>query len=114
MGVARVSLKRSKTGLWKGRKEIPEAIREAYGKRDEKRTWPGHLTQEQALAEYLPWRAAIEAEIDLLKQRSAAGGLVLLTRQQAKALAGTWYREQASGCTGAGWRLGDRLAGDPR
>jgi len=95
MGVARLSLKRSTTGLWKARKEIPEAIRESYGKREEKTSWPAHLTQEQALAEYLAWRAKIEADIDLHKQRLA--GTVQLTRQQAKALAGEWYREMVSG-----------------
>ncbi|MCX8475412.1 MAG: hypothetical protein MT490_06405 [Sphingomonas sp.] len=94
MGVARLSLKRSTTGLWKARKEIPEAIRESYGKREEKTSWPAHLTQEQALAGYLAWRAKIETDIDLHKQRLA--GTVRLTRQQAKALAGEWYREQVS------------------
>jgi integrase len=94
MGVARVSLKRSKTGLWKARKEIPEAIRESYGKREEKTSWPAHLTHEQALAEYLPWRAKIESDIDLNKQRLA--GTVRLTRKQAQALAGQWYREQVN------------------
>lgn len=94
MGVARLSLKRSTTGLWKARKEIPEAIRESYGKREEKTSWPAHLTQEQAMAGYLAWRAKIEADIDLHKQRLA--GTVRFTRQQAKALAGEWYREQVS------------------
>lgn len=95
MGVARVSLKRSKTGLWTARKEIPEAIRQPYGKREEKTSWPAHLTEGQALAEYLPWRAKIESQIDLLKQHLR--GTVRLTRQQARALAGDWYREQVSG-----------------
>lgn len=93
MGVARVSLKRSKTGLWKGRKEIPEAIRAAYGKREEKSTWPAHLTEAQALAEYMQWRSKIESDIDLHKQKLSGAGLVSLTRQQAKSLAGVWYRE---------------------
>jgi len=93
MGVARVSLTRTKTGLWKGRKEIPQAIRSAYGKREEKTTWPAHYTDGQALAAYAAWRAPIEAQIDLLKQKLAGTGLVRLTRQQARALAGEWYRE---------------------
>lgn len=94
MGIARVGLKRSKTGLWQGRKEIPEGIRAAYGKREEKATWPAHLTHEQALAEYMPWRAKIESAIDLLKQQQV--GLVRLSRQQAKALAADWYRAAAA------------------
>jgi hypothetical protein len=94
MGVARLSLKRSTTGLWKARKEIPEAIRESFGKREEKTSWPAHLTQEQALAGYLAWRAKIETDIDLHKQRLA--GTVRFTRQQARALAGEWYRERVS------------------
>lgn len=97
MGVARVSLKRSKTGIWQGRKEIPEAIRAAYGKREEKSTWPAHLTEAQALAEYMQWRAKIESDIDLHKQKLSGEGLVRLTRQQAKALAGAWYREAVNG-----------------
>jgi hypothetical protein len=94
MGVARVRLTRSKTGLWKARKEIPAAIRESYGKREEKTTWPAHVTEGQALAEYMPWRAKIESEIDLHKQRLA--GTVRLSRQQAKALAADWYRDMVS------------------
>ncbi len=94
MGKARVGLKRSKTGLWQGRKEIPEGIRAAYGKREEKATWPAHLTHEQALAEYMPWRASIESAIDLLKQQQV--GLVRLSRQQVKALAADWYRNAAT------------------
>ncbi|MCJ8158654.1 tyrosine-type recombinase/integrase [Sphingomonas sp. LaA6.9] len=97
MGIARVSLKRSKTGIWQGRKEIPEGIRPAYGKREEKCTWPAHLTDAQALAEYLQWRAKIESEIDLHKQKLSGAGLVRLTRQQAKALAGVWYRDAVNG-----------------
>lgn len=100
MGVARVSLTRTKTGLWKGRKEIPQAIRSAYGKREEKTTWPAHYTEGQALAEYTAWRAPIEAQIDLLKQKHAGTGLVRLTRQQAKALAGAWYRESVNASGG--------------
>lgn len=97
MGVARVSLTRTKTGLWKGRKEIPQAIRSAYGKREEKTTWPAHFTDGQALAAYAAWRAPIEASIDVLKQKLSGAGLVRLTRQQAKALAGDWYRASVSG-----------------
>ncbi len=97
MGSARVSLKRSKTGVWQGRKEIPEGIRAAYGKREEKASWPAHLTYEQALSEYLPWRATIEGDIDLHKKKAAGFGLVRLTRQQAKALAADWYRAVARG-----------------
>jgi len=95
MGSARVSLKRSKTGVWRGRKEIPEGIRAAYGKREEKASWPAHLTYEQALSEYLPWRAKIEGDIDLHKKKATGVGLVRLTRQQAKALAADWYRAAA-------------------
>lgn len=107
MGSARVSLKRSKTGVWRGRKEIPEGIRAAYGKREEKASWPAHLTYEQALSEYLPWRAKIEADIDLHKKKAAGVGLLRLTRQQAKALAADWYRAAARdddvSFTLAGW-----------
>lgn len=97
MGVARVSLKRTKTGLWKGRKEIPQAIRSAYGKREEKTTWPAHFTEGQALAAYAAWRSPIEARIDVLKQKLSGMGLVRLTRQQAKALAADWYRAAVGG-----------------
>jgi hypothetical protein len=40
MAVTMVALKRSKTGHWQARKEIPADVRAAYGKREEKRTWP--------------------------------------------------------------------------
>lgn len=86
MGSARVSLRRSKTGVWQGRKEFPEGIRSAYGKREEKASWPAHLTYEQALSENLPSRAKIESDIDLQKKKAAGVGLVRLTRHQAKAL----------------------------
>lgn len=88
-----VSLKRSKTGCWTARKAIPADIRQAYGKREEKRSWPSNLTNGQAKAELAAWLAPIEDRIAMLR----AVGTVApssFTKRQCLALAGEWYRQR--------------------
>lgn len=91
MGIAMVSLKRTKTGLWAARKGIPEALRASYGKREEKKTWPAELTAGQAKAELAAWLEPIESRLASLKAVSQAAPLHL-TLRQCSALAGDWYR----------------------
>ena len=91
MGIAMVALTRNKSGLWAARKAIPADIRTAYGKREEKKTWPAALTQGQAKAEFAAWLTAIEDRIGML--RAMAGQApVILSKRQARALAGEWYK----------------------
>lgn len=95
MAFAMVGLKRTKTGLWSARKEIPADVRESYGKREEKRTWPSELSQGQAKAELAAWLLPIEERIALLRS-SATQKPIALSRRQSRALAGEWYRGQVA------------------
>jgi len=95
MAFAMVGLKRSKTGLWTARKEIPADVRAAYGKREEKRSWPAELTAGQAKAELASWLLPIEERIALLRA-SAAQTVVTLSKRQTRALAGEWYRAKVA------------------
>ena len=95
MAFAMVGLKRSKTGLWTARKEIPGDVRAAYGKREEKKSWPADLTAGQAKAELAAWPIPIEERI--AAQRAMAGQTpVTLTKRHARALAGEWYRAKVA------------------
>lgn len=67
MGIAMVALTRNKSGLWAARKAIPADIRSAYGKREEKKTWPAALSRAQAKAEFAAWLIAIEDRIGMLR-----------------------------------------------
>lgn len=91
MGIAMVALTRNNSGQWAARKAIPADIRTAYGKREEKKTWPAALSQGQAKAEFAAWLTAIEDRIGML--RAMAGQApVILSKRQARALAGEWYK----------------------
>jgi len=86
-----VALRRTGTGLWSARKAIPADVREAYGKREEKKTWPASLSKEQAKAELGAWLAPIEERISLLRSANASAP-VSLTPRQCRAMAGEWYK----------------------
>ncbi|MCL9998069.1 MAG: hypothetical protein NBV68_01690 [Erythrobacter sp.] len=95
MAFAMVGLKRSKTGLWTARKEIPADVRAAYGKREEKKSWPAELTAGQAKAELAAWLIPVEERIAAL--RAMAGQTpVTLSKRQARAIAGEWYRAKVA------------------
>lgn len=95
MGVAVVSLTRTKTGRWYARKAIPADVRGAYGKREEKQTWEASLTEGQAKAELASWLAPIEDRITLLRAAKSASPVTLTSRQCA-AMAGEWYRAKVA------------------
>ena len=95
MAFAMVGLRRTKTGLWTARKEIPADIRQAYGKREEKKSWPAELTREQAKAELAAWLGPVEERIALLRA-SRTQQSVTLSQRQCRALAGEWYRAQVA------------------
>jgi integrase len=90
-----VGLRRTATGLWAARKEIPQDVRAAYGKREEKRTWPAELTLGQARAELAAWLVPIEERVALLRA-AARQTAVTLSQRQSRALAGEWYRAQVA------------------
>ncbi|ODT00312.1 MAG: hypothetical protein ABS49_05625 [Erythrobacter sp. SCN 62-14] len=79
MAFVMVGLKRSKTGRWAARKEIPADVRTAYGKREEKKSWPAELTAGQAKAELASWLIPIEERIAALRSSQTQ---VLLTLSQ--------------------------------
>lgn len=93
MRYAVVSLTRKKSGRWYARKVIPADVRERYGKREEKQTWPPALTEGQAKAELAAWLAPIEDRIAALRAHQTMA-TVTLTRRQSVKLAGEWYRSK--------------------
>ncbi len=96
MTFAMVSLsKHPRSGNWTARKAIPADIRKAYGRWEEKKTWPVALSKGQAKAELAAWLAPIEERIALLRA-SATQALLELTQRQSHALAGEWYRAQVA------------------
>lgn len=95
MRYAVVSLTRKKSGKWYARKAIPADVREPYGKREEKQTWPASLSEGQAKAELAAWLAPIEDRIAALRAHRTMA-TVTLTRRQSLALAGEWYREKVA------------------
>lgn len=90
MALRMASLKRTPSGLWTSRKVIPEDVREAYGKREEKPTWPASLTQREATLEFTAWLHETEARIENIRQRSSIPVTGLTTRE-ISALVGAWY-----------------------
>lgn len=89
-------LVRTKTGAWKGRKSIPKDVREdhhaLYG-----RSWEelfnrpaGHPAQ-RARVEFSEWQAEIDNRIATLSAKRRGEGRNI-TRREAQALAGEWYR----------------------
>lgn len=93
MAVRMAKLQRTSSGLWAARKVIPEDLRAAYGKREEKPTWPGYLPQSEAKALFAAWLADVEERIATLR-RQARGETVRLTMRQLQALAGKRYQEE--------------------
>lgn len=91
MGIAMVALTRNNSGLWTARKVIPADVRHAYGKREEKKTWPAALSQAQAKAEYAAWLTLIEDRIAVLRAM-ADQTPATLSQRQSRALAGEWYK----------------------
>ncbi|MFY8207874.1 MAG: hypothetical protein ACOVOE_00845 [Caulobacter sp.] len=90
MAIYMPALKRTPSGLWTTRKVIPEDVRAAYGKREEKPTWPAELTVAAAKRECAAWLSEVEARIERLR-RSARRETVDLTAREVRALAGQWY-----------------------
>lgn len=90
MGIAMVALTRNKSGLWAARKAIPADVRTAYGKREEKKTWPAALSQAQAKAEFAAWLTVIEDRIAMLRAMVDQTP-VTLSQRHTRALAGEWY-----------------------
>lgn len=90
-----VALKRTGTGLWAARKAIPADVREAYGKREEKKSWPAELSAGQAKAELASWLTPIEERIEMLRA-VATQAPATLSQRQRRALAGEWYKAQVA------------------
>jgi len=95
MGIAMVSLTRTKSGLWKARKAIPADVREAYGKREEKKTWPAELAAGQAKAELATWLTPIEERIGMLRASAAQTPRHAIQAPQPCA---RWRVVQGAGC----------------
>lgn len=93
MALRMAKLNRTPTGLWTSRKAIPADVRAAYGKREEKPTWPASLTHGQARAEFGAWLTSVEERIAALRSVTTDGPRVLLTERQSRALAGKWYQQ---------------------
>lgn len=95
MGFRVSTLRRSKVGKWLGRMAIPADVRERYGKREDKTSWPATHSLAEAQALHAEWLSGVIGKIAELR-REAAEAPVVLTRQRARALAGEWYREMVA------------------
>lgn len=96
MTFAMVSLsKHPKSGNWTARKAIPADVRKAYGRWEEKKTWPTALSKGQAKAELAAWLVPIEERIAALRAVDAEAPLTL-SQRQTRALAGEWYRAKVA------------------
>lgn len=95
MALRMAKLSRTRTGLWTTRKVIPADIRAAYGKREDKPTWPASLNHTQARAEFAAWLLAVEDRIAALRSTERHEPLSL-SQRHSRALAGRWYREQVA------------------
>ena len=90
------SLQRSKSRSWSARKGIPRDVQEEYeqlyGQRWEaKLTLPATLRLHEAKAREAEWVASIERLIDAIRVSRRGEGLSL-SQEQARALAGEWYK----------------------
>jgi hypothetical protein len=91
-----VALKRRKTGGYAARKVIPKDVREDYAALygtawEEKLTIPAGTPPHEAKARHGEWLAIIETRISRLRA-AKNGERQSLTRRDAQALAGEWYR----------------------
>jgi hypothetical protein len=87
---------RVKSGAFKGRKGIPEDVREQYKalygvSREALFHAPAECSVQRAKALLGEWEAEVENRIDTLRAKQRGEGHDL-TRRQAAALAGEWYR----------------------
>ncbi|MGH6770670.1 MAG: hypothetical protein ACRECO_16800 [Xanthobacteraceae bacterium] len=91
-----VTLTRGENGGWYARKRIPNAVRDEYGRlygqRYEVKFFADASTREQeARRAFNEWLAETEGRIaELIAIQKGEG--ISLTRKQARALAGEWYR----------------------
>lgn len=92
MGIRMAKLTRTPTGHWTARKVIPEDVRDVFGKREDKPTWPASLTSNQAKAEFAAWLTQLEDRIAAARARSK-GEVMHLSQRQSRALAGKWYQD---------------------
>lgn len=93
MGIAVVGIRRTQTGRWQARKNIPADVRDSFGKWELKKTWDASLSEGDAKAEAASWVSDIEARIALYRKASS-GQPMDLSAIQAVALAGEWYRQE--------------------
>lgn len=85
------TLKRTRTGLWTARKEIPADVRGIIGKREDKPTWPAILTQAEARAEFGAWLSNLEGRIEAAR-RLKTDPPSRLTHRRILELVAAWYR----------------------
>lgn len=96
MALRMVSLNRSGDGRWFARKGIPEEVREEYArlyrvKREAHLKLPADTPRHEAKVRLGEWEAEIETRIATLRAQRNGEGLPL-TRLNAIALAGRWYK----------------------
>jgi hypothetical protein len=117
-----VTLKRRKTGGYAARKVIPQDVRKEYAALygmvwEEKLSLPSGTSPSEAKAKHGEWLADIETRIAALRAAKNGQGQPL-TRRNAHALAGEWYRwfiaqHEADLRTPSHWKkLGDTLIWD--
>jgi integrase len=122
MAAFMVALKRQKAGGFAARKVIPKDVRHEYAALygmawEEKLSIPKGTAPEEAKARHCEWLAEIESRIASLRA-AKTGARQPLTRRNAHALAGEWYRwylarHEGDHRTPSHWqRLSDTLVWD--
>jgi len=96
MALRMVALSRATNGRWFARKGIPQDIREEYArlfgaKREAQLRLPADTPKHEAKARLGEWEAEVETRIATLRARRNGEGQPL-TRLNAIALAGRWYK----------------------
>ena len=95
MGLRMPTLKRTRAGLWTARKEIPADVRGFIGKREDKPTWPAHLSQAAAKAEFGTWLSSLEERIEAVRRHSMAPA-ERFSHRWVLELVANWYRAQVA------------------
>ncbi|MEZ2406944.1 tyrosine-type recombinase/integrase [Bosea sp. RCC_152_1] len=80
-----------KTGNWRARKVIPLDCRTDFGKREDKPTWPAHLTEGQARESFGKWLASVEGRISAIRERANKPDKSVLSDFEIERLAELWY-----------------------
>lgn len=94
MALRMPKLERNKAGNWHARKVIPADVRSYFGKREDKPTWPGSLSQDEAKSRFREWLNSLEERIAAARRAEMAATERDLAPSELDRLAQLWTHEQ--------------------